>query len=108
MNCRQFFGHVGTYAHIFAYKFKKKFSVINLKDLETFEANTIVNRELLKKAGIIRSLLWPVKVLGKGAVSKKLKVEASQFSKKALEGITQAGGEAVVVKEKHLIYKGAQ
>ena len=38
----------------------------------------------------------PVKVLGDGQLTKKLKVEAARFSKQAAEKIKAAGGEVVV------------
>jgi large subunit ribosomal protein L15 len=45
------------------------------------------------EAGLIRNLRFPVKVLGDGALSKRLTVDAAKFSKTAKEKIESAGGE---------------
>jgi large subunit ribosomal protein L15 len=44
-------------------------------------------------------------VLGDGELSKKLKITAHKFSKSALEKISQAGGEAVVLPGKAPVVK---
>ena len=51
----------------------------------------------LKKSGLIRSSLKPVKILGHGMVNKKLIVNASAFSGSAKDKILEAGGEAIIL-----------
>ncbi|MBN1513753.1 MAG: 50S ribosomal protein L15 [Phycisphaerae bacterium] len=79
-------------------KFATRYSVVNLKDLEErFSPGDVVNLQALIDARLVRGKQQPVKVLGDGALSKKLTVEAARFSRKAAESIVAAGGEARVV-----------
>src|ERR687883_537624 len=48
-----------------------------------FDAGTEVTPELLKQAGVVRSLKHPIKVLAAGELSTKLTVHAHGFSAKA-------------------------
>lgn len=77
--------------------FRVEYSPINLKDLDTFDAETEVTPELLKEARILRSLRKPVKVLATGELTKPLKVHAHKFSMTARERIEAAGGKVVVI-----------
>jgi large subunit ribosomal protein L15 len=65
---------------------------VNLRDLERFDAGTEVTPELLKEAGLIRTVRKDVKILGSGELSKKLVVSAHGFSRSAREKIEAAGG----------------
>jgi large subunit ribosomal protein L15 len=66
---------------------------VNLSDLERrFEAGAEVTPETLKAAGLATRRDVPVKILGKGSLSKKLSVSAHGFSKSAREAIEAAGG----------------
>ncbi|HEY7410174.1 MAG TPA: 50S ribosomal protein L15 [Vicinamibacteria bacterium] len=76
--------------------FRKEFAVVNLGRLDAFEAGTIVTPELLREHGLIKARL-PLKVLGKGALTKPLTVRAHRFSAGAQQAITQAGGTAEVI-----------
>ena len=75
-------------------RFKTKYTVLNLSDLNSFESE--VNPEVLYKAGRSgkKSL---IKILGQGNLDKSLKVKAHKFSKKAVEMIKKAGGQAEVL-----------
>src|SRR5690554_62294 len=42
--------------------FAKVYSIVNLKDLEVFEENTLVTPELLKEAGLIRKAQDNIKI----------------------------------------------
>lgn len=77
--------------------FKKEIMIVNIKDLERFEAGTVVTPELLIEAGIIKSLKDGVKVLGNGELTKALTVQANQFSKSAEEKIAASGGKTEVI-----------
>lgn len=72
--------------------FKKTFAVVNVKDLGAFEANTTLDLETLKKAGLVRKGEATVKVLGKGDISHPLTLKVNQVSKTAREKIESAGG----------------
>ncbi len=79
---------------------------VNVDMLETrFEDGAVVNGETLVEAGLIRSATSPLKVLGRGELTKKLEVHAILFTKSAAEKIEKAGGSVV----KHdLKVKGAR
>ena len=74
--------------------FERKFHVVNLSDLDSFETGATVDAAALKERGLIPDLKQPVKILGDGVLKKKLTVMAGWYSKSAHEKITQAGGEA--------------
>ena len=66
---------------------------VNVGSLEErFDAGADVTLEALKEAGLIAKLSVDVKVLGEGALTKKLSVTAHSFSKSAVEKIEAAGG----------------
>jgi len=70
---------------------------VNVRELARFDAGTEVTPELLKQAGVVRSLKHPIKVLGSGELTVKLTVHAHRFSAKAVELIEAAGGSVVLV-----------
>ena len=74
--------------------FKKKYTVINIKDLEKFESGATVDSQKLKYARIIRNTKYDLKVFGDGKLSKSLTVVAHKFSKTAIAKIKEVGGEA--------------
>ena len=77
--------------------FKEKFQIVNVGDLNNCKDGSKVNPTFLKKSGLIRSSLKPVKILGHGMVNKKLIVNASAFSGSAKDKILEAGGEAIIL-----------
>ncbi|MBQ3115782.1 MAG: 50S ribosomal protein L15 [Clostridia bacterium] len=76
--------------------FKKVYSIVNLSVLEGFEANSVVDMEVLNEKGLIKVMKDCVglKVLGNGTLSKALTVKAKAFSAAAKEAIEKAGGKA--------------
>ena len=78
-------------------KFKTRYAVINLKDLNVFEDGAVVTPALLKDAGIIKNQLDGIKVLGNGKLEKKITIQASKFSTSAMEKIKEAGSKAEVI-----------
>ena len=77
--------------------FATEYAIVNVADLNRFDANTEVTPELLVEAGVIKKTLDGVKVLGNGELEKALTVKAAKFSKSAAEKIEAAGGKAEVV-----------
>jgi large subunit ribosomal protein L15 len=72
---------------------------VNVADLEQrFDANAEVDPQTLRAAGLAKRR-HPVKVLGRGEISKKLTVRAHAFSASAREKIEAAGGSAEVIEE---------
>jgi large subunit ribosomal protein L15 len=54
--------------------------------------NQLLNAEELKKLGLVSSTKKPIKVLGKGELKTKVKLEVNAFSKSAQQKIENAGG----------------
>ena len=77
--------------------FRTHTTPVNVRELARFDAGTEVTPELLKQAGVVRSLKHPIKVLGSGELTVKLTVHAHRFSAKAVELIEAAGGSVVRV-----------
>ena len=70
---------------------------VNLADLEArFDAGAEVTPDSLRSAGLA-TRRDPVKILGKGEISKKLTVRAHAFSATAKEKIEAAGGSTEVI-----------
>jgi len=73
--------------------FRVEYAVVNLDTLaEVFEAGSAVTPELLRERGLVRQARAPIKVLGRGEISKALTVRAHRFSGSAAEKIAKAGG----------------
>ena len=74
--------------------FKKVYSIVNLSVLEGFEANSVIDMDVLNEKGLIKVIKGSVglKVLGNGTLSKALTVKAACFSASAKDAIEKAGG----------------
>src|SRR5487761_1419515 len=83
----------------FANPFRVEYNVVNLAVLEAIGADT-VTPETLRAAGLVHHK-GLVKVLGGGAITRAIAVEAHGFSKSAERAITAAGGSATVVPSPH-------
>jgi large subunit ribosomal protein L15 len=68
------------------------YAVINVEDLNCFEAGTVVDTALLQAKGLVKKEYEGVKVLGNGELNVALTVKAKKFSKSASEKISAAGG----------------
>ncbi len=74
-------------------KFRTHTQPVNLSDLEArFDAGAEVTPDSLREAGLAKRRAVPVKVLGRGELTKGLTVHAHGFSKTAREKIEAAGG----------------
>lgn len=79
-------------------RFSKKFSIVNVGDLEQLEPNTTVTEDILYITRIIgKKQPYGLKVLGNGEITKPLTVQAKQFTKTAITKIEKAGGKIEVV-----------
>ena len=79
--------------------FKKVYAIVNLSQLNGYEAGSVVDFETLYFDGQIKEVKNPVglKVLGDGEITVALTVKANKFSKAAKEAIEKAGGTAEVI-----------
>ncbi len=80
----------------FTNPFRVEYEVVNLRDLNRFDAGTEVTPELLKSMRLVRRRL-PVKILGEGEVDRPLIVKAHAFSKSAVAKIEAADGRTEVI-----------
>ncbi len=70
---------------------------INLDSLNAFKSKAVITPESLKKAGMLRNLRNPVVLLGRGEVSKSLKVRVHRVSQSARTKIEAAGGTIEII-----------
>ena len=79
-------------------QFLTRFHVVNVRRLEAHcDSETEVTVKSLAAAGVIRNAKLPLKVLGDGALTKKLHVSAAKFSKTARQKVESAGGSVTEV-----------
>jgi large subunit ribosomal protein L15 len=72
--------------------FHKDYAVLNVSDLNKFQAGTVVNEQLLRESNLIRGRFAGIKVLGDGEVKHNLEVQVDKISASAREKIEKAGG----------------
>ena len=90
--------------------FAEETAIVNLSQLDKFDAGTVVTPELLVERRVIRDVKVDrddegrvtkvhtrVKILGDGELTKALTVRANKFSKSASEKIAAQGGSAEVI-----------
>lgn len=75
------------------YNFRKRYSTINVGDLEVLEPNTVVDINFLYENRFIGKIEeYGLKILGDGELTKSLTIKASKVTKTAREKIEKAGG----------------
>ena len=72
--------------------------IVNLDDLLKLRVKKI-NSEILFEKGLIKKKDIPVKILGRGELTKKLDITANAFSASAKEAIEKAGGTATTIEK---------
>ena len=81
-------------------QFRTHTQPVNLSDLETrFDEGAEVTPAILRSRGLATRKGVPVKILGKGELTKPLTVHAHGFSAGARERIEGAGGTCTVIEE---------
>lgn len=73
------------------------FDVINVADLEAFEAGAVVTPKVIDHSGMRKLRFDRLKVLGDGELTKRLEVHAHKFTAAAKEKIEKAGGTCVEI-----------
>jgi large subunit ribosomal protein L15 len=77
--------------------FKKHYALVNLGDLEGFNAEEKITPELLIERRVVKRLRDGLKVLADGELKAPLTISAHLFSKAAVDKIQKAGGKAQVI-----------
>ena len=73
--------------------FAKRYACVNVGDLEAFEANAVIDQELLYQTRFIgKRSEYGLKVLGNGEITKPLTIKAAKVTKQAREKIEKVGG----------------
>ncbi|MFH7325297.1 50S ribosomal protein L15 [Desulfurivibrio sp. C05AmB] len=72
--------------------FRKQYAVVNVQDLNRFDAGTMVDRAGLEAAGLISAKDELIKVLGDGELTVSLTVMVDKVSDSARRKIEAAGG----------------
>ena len=81
---------------------RKKFAVVNLGIIQKFvdakklDAKKEITEDVLVEAGVVRRKLDGVRVLAKGEISAKVKLNVTGASKSAIEAVEKAGGSLTV------------
>jgi large subunit ribosomal protein L15 len=78
-------------------RWRRTFAVINLTRLNRFQDGAEVTPEALLDAGAIKDVEAGIKVLGTGALKRRLSVHAHRFSRGARQKIEAAGGTATII-----------
>jgi len=76
------------------------YQVVNVGDLNRFEAGTEVTLALLKEFNLAKRLSLPVKLLGTGAVDRAVRVRVHAASAAARAKVEAAGGAVELLKPK--------
>ena len=76
--------------------FKEEYAIVNLGRIEKLEGD-VFNLDRLMELGVVKKPGKGLKILGTGQLTRKVTLEAHQFSKSALEKIEKAGGKAQVI-----------
>src|SRR5262245_48263762 len=82
--------------------FHKRYAIVNVSDLNAFEAGTVVNEEILRESNLVRGHFAGIKILGDGELKHGLQVQADKVSTAARETIEKAGG-TVTLREQRRI-----
>ena len=77
--------------------FAKNYAEVNVAQLHALENGTEVTFETLVAQGLVSKKYDGVRILGKGALEKKLTVKAAGITASAKEKIEAAGGKAEVI-----------
>jgi large subunit ribosomal protein L15 len=77
--------------------FRKPWAIVNLRDLNRFTADSVVDADTLKAAGLIKAKTQRVKLLAQGEVAVALTVKVQAVSGQARTRIEAVGGKVEVV-----------
>ncbi len=73
-------------------EFRTSYSIVNVGDLEQFDAGASVDESLLREKKVIRGISDGLKVLANGELTRKIAITANKVSAAAREKIEKAGG----------------
>ncbi|MCX5888967.1 MAG: 50S ribosomal protein L15 [Deltaproteobacteria bacterium] len=77
--------------------FRQAWTIVNLRDLKRFAADSVVDEAALKEAGLVGVKTQRIKLLAQGEVTVPLTVKVQAVSAQARERIEAAGGRVEVL-----------
>jgi len=77
--------------------FKKEYNIININELNRFAPDSILDREALKAAGLVKKVRDGIKLLGKGEILQPVVIKVHKVSRTAMKKIEAAGGKVEVI-----------
>ncbi len=78
--------------------FKRRYAVVNIRDLERFATGSVVDVKTLVEAGLVKQLQSGIKLLAEGSIQHPLTVKVHACSKSAQQKIEAAGGKVETVR----------
>lgn len=76
--------------------FRKEYAVVNVQELNRFDANAQIDRAALMATGLISAKDQAIKILGTGELTVALNVNVDKVSESARGKIEAAGGSVTV------------
>lgn len=76
---------------------RKEYAIVNVGDLNKYDADTVVTPELLLQDRLITKIESGLKILGNGQLETKLTIKANKFTASAVEKIQSVGGTVEVI-----------
>jgi large subunit ribosomal protein L15 len=77
--------------------FRKEIVTINIEQLNKFSKGSVIDKEVLVRAGLVKGKADGIKVLGKGNIEYPISLKIDMISRGAREKIEAAGGSITVV-----------
>ena len=77
--------------------FKKTFAIVNVQDLNRFEAQSVIDEVAWITSGLVKGDRDGIKMLGKGDVEIPVTVRINKISESARQKIEAAGGKIEVI-----------
>ena len=77
--------------------FKKVFAIVNVQDLNRFDADSVIDEVAFIKSGLVKGDRDGIKILGNGDVQVPVTVRINKISESARQKIEAAGGKIEVI-----------
>ena len=77
--------------------FRKEIVTINIEQLNKFSKGSVIDKDVLVRAGLVKGKADGIKVLGKGNIEYPISLKIDMISRGAREKIEAAGGSVTVV-----------
>ncbi len=77
--------------------FKKVFAIVNVRDLNRFEADAVIDEVAFIKSGLVKGDRDGIKILGNGEIKVPVTVRINKISTSARQKIEAAGGKIEVI-----------